>query len=287
MDALASVFYDRPSGNQTGHRPKHPRADNGKDVYVTDRYVSDGHVIDENVKNYLYRMRHFNRHFEDDVHVEPDNIATLYSVTKRLRLLQSLVGHANYSLISFDQVLRFARNYPKIRRFPQKEIDFLEEIFYSDASRYGFFAEKPIENLASHIKKRNVKKINRTGNYLYRGLPFDIYQKIMKDAGVPVILTSGIRNVMKQMLLFLDKTRRNRGNLSLASRSLAPPGYSFHGTSDFDVGQIGLGAANFTDKFSKTVVFKRLEELGYLKLRYPMGNFSGVRFEPWHIKVKI
>ena len=249
--------------------------------------MSDGYLMDKNVKNYLRRMRHFNRHFEDDVYVEPDRMETLRSVCNRLRLLQSLVGHANYSLISFDQAVRFARNYSRIRRFPEKEIDFLEEIFYADASQYGFFAEKPTENLTNHIKKRDVKKIEKTGNHLYRGAPYGIYKKIIHDAGVPVILTSGIRNVMKQMSLFLDKARRNRGNLSLASRSLAPPGYSFHGISDFDVGQIGLGAANFTDKFSKTVVFKRLEELGYLKLRYPMGNFSGVRFEPWHIKVKV
>jgi len=90
---------------------------------------------------------------------------------------------------------------------------------------------------------------------------------------------------MKQFLLFLNKVYICNGNLSLASRSLAPPGYSFHGNGDFDVGQAGLGAFNFTDRFTDTEVFKRLSELGYLKLRYPKGNPLGVRYEPWHIKV--
>jgi hypothetical protein len=34
-------------------------------------------------------------------------------------------------------------------------------------------------------------------------------------------------------------------------------------------------------------VYKRLSELGYLKLRYPEDNTLGVRYEPWHIKISI
>ncbi len=240
---------------------------------------------DIHIKDYLHRMKNFDDNFSDDVYVDKNMIGTLNSVTKRLKRLQKLVGHGNYSLLSFDQAIRFARNYSSVGRFLKKETDFLEEIFYTDASGYGFKAKKPTLKITSYVKKKDVKKIPGAGNYLYKGLSCNTYDKIIRESGVPVILTSGIRSVMKQMLLFLNKAYKNRGNLSLASRSLAPPGYSFHGTGDFDVGQIGLGAANFTEKFSKTIVFKRLEELGYLKLRYPKGNFSGVRFEPWHIKV--
>lgn len=247
-----------------------------------DRYPNDRHVRD-----YFYKMRHFDRRFSSDVFVEPRMMGTLRSVTRRLRRLQALAGHANYGLLSFDQGLRLARNYPRVGRFTRREIDFLEEIFYADASRYGFLGEKPISSLTHRVKRRDVKKIHGAGGFLYRGAPRDTYNKIMREAGVPAVMTSGIRNVMKQTLLFLNKASRNGGNLSLASRSLAPPGHSFHGTGDFDVGQVGLGAANFTEKFAKTIVFKRLRELGYLKLRYPRDNLSGVRFEPWHIKVKI
>ena len=87
-------------------------------------------------------------------------------------------------------------------------------------------------------------------------------------------------------MLFLNKVVRSNGNLSLASRSLAPPGYSYHGIGDFDVGQIGLGSDNFTERFTTTSVYKRLNEQGYVKIRYPLDNLLGVRFEPWHIKVE-
>jgi LAS superfamily LD-carboxypeptidase LdcB len=90
---------------------------------------------------------------------------------------------------------------------------------------------------------------------------------------------------MKQFLLFLNKANKNKGNLSMASRSLAPPGYSFHGIGDFDVGKKGYGIHNFTERFTKTNVYKRLTDLGYIKFRYERDNDLGVRFEPWHIEV--
>jgi len=130
-----------------------------------------------------------------------------------------------------------------------------------------------------------VVKVRRTGNYLYKGLPLETYQKIRDDIGDQVILTSGVRSVIKQFMLFLGKAHESRGNLSMASRSLAPPGYSFHGIGDFDVGRVGLGAANFTEQFADTDVFKKLKDLGYIQLRYQDGNLFGVRFEPWHIRV--
>jgi len=111
------------------------------------------------------------------------------------------------------------------------------------------------------------------------------YQQIRSDVGDNLLLTSGIRNVVKQMHLFLAKTRQSNGNLSKASRSLAPPGYSYHGIGDFDVGKLGLGEANFTIDFSNTEEFKRLITLGYVDIRYTDTNRYGVRYEPWHIKI--
>ncbi len=91
--------------------------------------------------------------------------------------------------------------------------------------------------------------------------------------------------MIKQFLLFLNKAYNYDGNLSLASRSLAPPGYSYHGIGDFDVGQVGLGADNFTQRFTTTEVYRKLKDLGYIKIRYVEDNMLGVRFEPWHINV--
>jgi hypothetical protein len=93
--------------------------------------------------------------------------------------------------------------------------------------------------------------------------------------GIP---TLGVTAVGKDMA-------RDARYLSMASRSLAPPGYSFHGVGDFDVGKKGYGIYNFTEKFTGTNVYHRLADLGYLKFRYGPDNNLGVRFEPWHIKV--
>jgi hypothetical protein len=80
-------------------------------------------------------------------------------------------------------------------------------------------------------------------------------------------------------------------NLSAASRSLAPPGYSWHGRYDFDIGikNTEYRQLNFDKRFITTPLFKELFTAGYISLadlRYQQHNDLGVRFEPWHIKVE-
>jgi D-alanyl-D-alanine carboxypeptidase len=188
-------------------------------------------------------------------------------------------------LIAFDEMLYFARNYEEIGAFDPAELAFMEEIFFNDATDYGFFGEKVNPELTHRINQNEVEKIGGSGHYLLKGDSLNQYQLIHKDVGEKLLLTSGIRNVVKQMHLFLSKTRQSHGNLSKASRSLAPPGYSFHGIGDFDVGKIGLGEANFTIDFSNTEEFQRLITLGYVDIRYTDTNRCGVRYEPWHIKI--
>ena len=99
-------------------------------------------------------------------------------------------------------------------------------------------------------------------------------------------MTSGIRSIVKQTYLFMDKTRSYNYNLSMASRTVAPPGYSFHGVGDFDIGSKKLSLSqNFSEKFAETDVFKKAAEDGFISLRYDIGNQLGVRYEPWHVKV--
>jgi len=240
---------------------------------------------DDYIKDYLHRMRSFDKPFENDIYLDPKGFVLLESSLKRLKRLQRTVGYGNFYLLSFDRALKIARSYSNVGCFSKAEINFLEKVFYSDGSSYGFFGEKPITNLTDRIHRKNVAKIPRTGNYLFKDGPYQIYKRMKLDIGEDVVLTSGIRSVMKQFMLFLNKTYKSDGNLSLASRSLAPPGYSYHGVGDFDVGQVGFGISNFTIRFAKTTVFKKLQHFGYLNLRYPKGNMLGVRFEPWHIKV--
>jgi D-alanyl-D-alanine carboxypeptidase len=240
---------------------------------------------DAHIKDYLHKMRNFNVQHDGDIRLERREFDLLKSSVNRFKRVQRTVGHGNFYLLSFDEAISIARSYSRVGEFTRAELDFLEMIFYFDASHYGFFGNKPVKNITDGVKRREVVKIPYTGNYLYKGMPLQTYKKIIRGVGDRVVLTSGVRSVIKQFLLFLNKACEGEGNLSLASRSLAPPGYSYHGISDFDVGQAGLGADNFTERFTSTSVYQRLNEQGYVRIRYPMDNLLGVRFEPWHIKV--
>ncbi len=236
-------------------------------------------------KAYLDKIKNFNTHFADDIILRGTDHELLTSVAARLKRVQQLVGHGNFASLSFKSALAFARRYPAIGDFPHEEIEFLEQIFYRNAQDYGFFGEKVVDKLSSAIHHKEIAKIHGTGNYLFRGNSLALYEQIRQDIGPNIILTSGVRGVVKQMYLFLNKSINSKGNLSMASRSIAPPGYSFHSSGDFDVGKTGFGYRNFTEAFAKTEEFKRLEELGYIRIRYHKDNPFGVRFEPWHIKV--
>jgi len=241
--------------------------------------------LDGHIKDYLHKMQNFDHPHSGDIILEKKQLPFLNACVSRLKRLQNMAGHGNFNILSFDDGLAIAGRYPEVGDFTKEELEFLERIFYSDSSIYGFWGEKPLDNMTTRIRKREVVNISGTGNYLYKGAPLEMYETIRKKVGDKLYLTSGIRGVIKQFLLFLDKANANQGNLSLASRSLAPPGYSYHGIADFDVGQVGYGSLNFTASFIDTEVYKDLENLDYISIRYPKNNLKGVRYEPWHIKV--
>jgi len=250
-------------------------------------FIGKTYSPDDGLKDYLNKIKNFNKPHHDDVQIENSLYATFESTVMRLRRLQKLVGHGNFNILNFTDGLSLARNYPDVGEFTKEERKFLEVVFYADGQRYGFMGQKPLKEITDQVKKKDVIKVPYSGNFLYKDRSVELFEEIKKELGDQVILTSGIRSVMKQFLLFLNKVYDSEGNLSLASRSLAPPGYSFHGNGDFDVGQKGYGKLNFTGTFTETDVYKRLAELGYLKLRYPEDNRLGVRYEPWHIKINL
>jgi D-alanyl-D-alanine carboxypeptidase len=207
------------------------------------------------------------------------------SALARLRRLQNYVGHGNFNVIGWNQSLKLARNHDSIGAFSRNELDLLEELFFTDAETLGFYGDKVVTSLSTNIAQRDIIKIPRSGHFLFKGTSTDTYNKIRRDLGDSVVLTSGIRNVVKQIYLFMNKAEKVDGNLSIASYSLAPPGHSYHAVGDFDVGKKGFGSRNFSEAFAQTDEFKRLIDLGYLDIRYPQQNPFGVRYEPWHIKV--
>jgi hypothetical protein len=240
---------------------------------------------DNSVAHYRQKMLNFEAADADDVFLDSAQYPLLISVFKRMGRVQQLVGHGNFNVISTDEMLAHAAMYPTVGKFSVAETDFLEELFTTDAHRYGFFGSKVIGNLTHRIPQREIGKISRTGHFLFKGDAHELYRKLRLDLGQSVELTSGIRGVVKQSYLFMAKTIQATDNLSRASRSLAPPGYSFHGIGDFDVGKVGFGSRNFTEDFARTAEFRRLLDLGYIGMRYPKENLLGVRYEPWHIKV--
>ena len=246
---------------------------------------NDTPVPDRAVKDRLVKSRRPDHWFDDDIVLGVSELGLLQSGLDRLKRIQRLVGYGKFCLLGFDDARTYARSYTRVGPFTKAELNFLEKIFYSPAGSYGFMGEKPITDMTGTVNSQKVTKVLGTGNYLYAGRPREVYAEILKKIGRDVVLTSGIRGVMKQFLLFLDKANRHQGNLSLASRSLAPPGYSFHGVGDFDVGERGFGVDNFTEKFTQTRVYNRLTDLGFVKFRYDRENTLGVRFEPWHVGV--
>jgi zinc D-Ala-D-Ala carboxypeptidase len=221
----------------------------------------------------------------NDIYLPLQDMQTLYKLNHRLKSLRRFVGYANFNIISFDEALYYGRNYPKVGTFSNQELALIEKLFHIDPSTLGFFGKKTVENITTVIKKSDLEKIPYSGHFIFKGKPLDDYNRIIQDVGDNVILTSGVRNVIKQLSLYIGKLKELNGNLTKASKIIAPPAYTYHAISDFDVGKKGWGEKNFTAEFARTKEFAKMQKLNYVSIRYTINNKDGVRFEPWHVKV--
>lgn len=242
-------------------------------------------VLDKNSSSLELKRDYFERDFEDDIKADQDQWKMVQGLAKRLSAIEAYVGHGNFNILSWDEMIGYAKYAPGIERLTSNEFAFLESLFFFEASRYGFMGEKVFTELTQTPPKKEFKKVPYSGHFLRKGGALQTYQKLKSDVGETLILTSGFRGLVKQFHLFLQKSVETKGNFSRASRSLAPPGYSFHGKGDFDVGKVGHGLRNFTYDFAQTDEYKKLLDLGYVGIRYTQDNLLGVRFEPWHIRV--
>jgi hypothetical protein len=222
---------------------------------------------------------------DSDIYLSRDEFKTLTTLNIRLKNLKRFVGFGNFNLISFSSALRYAKYYSQIGKFTKKEIQLMDRLFYESPNDYGFYGHKTCLNLDNKIVKKDVIKIPYTGHYLFKGKPEKDYQNIINDIGETLILTSGVRNVMKQLSLYVNKIYRCGGNMTRATNSIAPPSYSYHTISDFDIGRKGWGYKNFTADFALTNEFEKMTKLEYIGMRYTKNNRDGVRFEPWHVEV--
>jgi D-alanyl-D-alanine carboxypeptidase len=220
-----------------------------------------------------------------DVNLHVNDLKVLYILDGRLKRLRRYIGFANFNIVSLDQSLYYARNYSSIGKFTKEEILLIEKLFYSEPNKFGFYGEKTVDNISQKIHKKDIHKISHSGHFIFKGKPLEDYDRILKDVGNNLILTSGIRNVVKQLSLYISKVKSLNGNLSQASNVIAPPAYTYHAISDFDVGKKGWGNRNFTSEFARTEEFYKMQKLDYVSIRYTINNKDGVRFEPWHVKV--
>lgn len=214
-----------------------------------------------------------------------NDLQTLQVLNNRLNRLRRFVGFANFNFISIDTAFYYARNYPKIGAFTELEQNLIEKLFYSNPSQFGFYGEKTVTSMTETINEKDLEKIPYSGHYIYKGKPLEDYKRILKDIGDNIILTSGVRSVVKQLSLYTSKIIELNGNLSEASSIIAPPAYTYHAVSDFDVGKKGWGNRNFSEEFARTEEFAKMQKLNYVTIRYTLNNKDGVRFEPWHVKV--
>ncbi len=221
----------------------------------------------------------------NDIYINAKEMQILKSVNDRLTNIRRTVGYGNFNLIGFDDAITIARRYDRVGSFSKEELEFMEKIFYADPSQHGFYGKKTCEHITDVINRNDVHKVPYTGHYLFKGKTTNTYTHMLKDVGSSLILTSGVRSIVKQFSLFLGKLESTGGNITDASKSIAPPAYSFHSIGDFDVGKKGYGYANFTPRFATTKEFYKMQKLNYIKMRYTINNKDGVRFEPWHVEI--
>ena len=220
-----------------------------------------------------------------DLYLTYQEYATLKTLNTRLKRLRRYIGFANFNIVSFNEALYYARNYSKIGKFSKDELTLVDKLFSENPGQYGFYGAKTCSDMNNKVSTKDIVKISYTGHFLFKGKALDDYTQLEKDIGNTLVLTSGVRNVVKQLSLYCNKLYGNGGNVTQASIHIAPPAYSYHTISDFDVGRKGWGYKNFTDAFASTKEFKEMKKLDYISMRYNKNNSDGVRFEPWHVEV--
>ncbi|MEA2049690.1 MAG: D-alanyl-D-alanine carboxypeptidase family protein [Campylobacterota bacterium] len=222
---------------------------------------------------------------DTDIYLTKDDLETLPILYQRLKNIKRYVGFGNFNTISLDSSFYYARNYSSIGSFSNKEKKLIEKLFYTDPKEFGFYGDSTVEKISNKISKKDITKIPYSGHYVFKGKPYEDYKRVLKDVNSDLILTSGVRNVVKQLSLYINKLMIYKGNLTKASSIIAPPAFTYHACSDFDIGKKGWGYKNFTSAFARTDEFKEIRKLNYIGIRYTINNKDGVRFEPWHVKV--
>tara|TARA_B100000780_G_C20865999_1_gene344383 strand:- start:48 stop:377 length:330 start_codon:yes stop_codon:yes gene_type:complete len=90
--------------------------------------------------------------------------------------VESYTGHGNFNLMSLDEIIKAGKNFPKTRAFQADELNFIEEVFFANPNRYGFFGKKVSRDITDFIPKKDVAKISNSGHYLLKGESLNLYE---------------------------------------------------------------------------------------------------------------
>ncbi|MGW8192922.1 MAG: hypothetical protein ACWGOX_01530, partial [Desulforhopalus sp.] len=88
------------------------------------------------IKDYLLKVRNPDAPHRDDIFVDTGERQLLSEVVGRFERVMTTVGHGNFGIVSFDETLQYAENYPAIGPFTSSELTFLEKIFHRSAREY-------------------------------------------------------------------------------------------------------------------------------------------------------
>lgn len=107
---------------------------------------------------YIAKMIDFEQSHAADAYLERVQYPVLISIFKRMDRVQNLVGHGNFNVVSFDEMLGYGRRYRSVGEFTLAEKSFLEELFTANARRYGFLGKQVIDELTAPIPAKDRKK---------------------------------------------------------------------------------------------------------------------------------
>lgn len=84
-------------------------------VSTNDR-IEIANLSDEQVESYLRKIRNFDAVFASDIYLDPRYENLLLRTASRLKRVESYIGHGNFNLMSFDEMLSNGRNFFLHRR---------------------------------------------------------------------------------------------------------------------------------------------------------------------------
>ena len=239
---------------------------------------------DESIKDYLFRIRNPDMRHAGDVVADAKTRATLASVNQRLTTVRDVVGFGNFNVLSFDEMLEFGRRYSQIGEFTRSELDLLESLFTRMLRDTVSLARNLSARSPSGSTCAMSSRFRITGHYVFSGKSLALYEKVLKQVGGNLTLTSGCAASSSRCSSSSPGRRRRRQPLA-GIALIGATGVLISRRRRFRRGYQGWGERNFTDDFASTDEFRSLLDLGYIDIRYPKDNRKGVRFEPWHIKV--